>query len=265
MDRGVRRLGSRAEDSRALSGAPAADPAGLAGGGPIFDETPMLTADFAPRPLRPSGRRGPLVAMAWATGLVAVVGLGLLAGGPLPSPVTDPEARPAVSLPAFGWPVEARTARSAVSLESPARANVEVTSRRLGVRGTMLIDADHVRIALEARDGRVLEQAWVDVYDPDGGIRPARTPTFKATFDLPGSRPSGTMWVVVTAFDEGGSPLGSVRRAFTVGPLRPGGFVASSGKGLDGNWPWGPYSEPRPAAAPLPTCLPVSSTLASGC
>ena len=115
----------------------------------------------------------------------------------------------------------------------------------------MLIDAERVLIALEARANRVLEHAWVDVFDPDGGIRPAKTARFGATFALPNPRPNGTMWVVVTAFDEAGIPLGAIRQPFAVGPLLSPG-------------PWG---GPRPASrsAPPAWCLPASSTLATPC
>jgi hypothetical protein len=256
---------SRVEDPIAADGAPTRDGTARGGGLPIFDEAPPLAAAFATRPLRPPSRRGPLLALAWAAAFVALVGVGLFAERPLAASATATDGRPAASLPAFGWPIEARAARSTISLESPAHRNVEITSRRLGVKGTMLIDADHVLISLQARGERLLDQVRVDVFDPDGGVRPAQTPTFSATFDLPLPRPNGTMWVVVTAYDENDLPLGSVRRPFIAGPLRPGGFVASNGKGLDGNWPWGPYSEPSPAREPLPTCLPVSPTLASGC
>jgi hypothetical protein len=211
-----------------------------------LDEAPLEAVDFAPRALRPPSHRAPLAALGWVSALLALVGVGLFAGRPVPAPAAI-EALAAASPPAFGWPTEARTFRTVVNLDSPAPAQVEITSRRLAVKGTMLIDAERVLIALEARGNRVLEHAWVDVFDPDGGIRPAQTPRFGATFDLPNPRPNATMWVVVTAFDEGGMPLGAIRQPFSVGPLlSPGPW--------DGPVPVGP-----------PWCIPASPTLATSC
>ena len=244
---------------------------------PVFDETPLVAVEFAPRALRPPGRRGPFVAGAWAIAVASLVGVGLLTSEP------DDAARPAgrmgdavqpstsTSPRALGRPLPstrmgALLLGQVIDLESPA-AGREVRTPRVAVGGSMLVRADHVGISLEAL-GHVLDHVWIDVFDPDGGIRPDRTPTFATSFDLPFPRPNGTLWVVVTAYDDRGMPLGSTRRPFEVGALGQTGFIADDGKGLDGNWPWGPYYEPPPRVAlraPLPTCLPISTTLASRC
>jgi hypothetical protein len=238
---------------------------------PIFDEAPLRAVDFAPREVRPPGRRGPFVAGAWALAIAGLVAVGLLTGEPRHddrASVAEAShvvsARPLPGLPSTR--MEALLlAPGPIALKAPAPTRVEVTTDRLEVAGSLLVRADRVLIALEARGNRVLDQVSVNVADADGGIRPEYGPMFGTTFELPSPRPRGTMWVVVTAYDEGGMPLGTTRRPFEVGPL-----LAVAAERADSN----PMSERwRPtvralgsllAAAP-PTCLPVSFTLASSC
>ncbi len=238
---------------------------------PIFDEAPPRAVDFAPREVRPAGRRGPFVAGAWALATAGLVAVGLLTGEPARddrAAVAEAShvvsARPLSSLPSTRMGARLLLP-GPIALEAPAPARVEVTTDRLQVAGSMLVRAARVEIALEARGNRVLDHVSVDVADSDGGIRPERGPTFQGSFALPFPRPNGTMWVVVTAYDEGGMPLGTTRRPFEVGPL-----LVAAAERADSN----PMSELwRPAdripgavlAAPPPTCLPAAPTLASSC
>lgn len=192
---------------------------------PIFEEAPLRSVDFAPRAIRSRGSRGPLVARAWIVGLVVLVGVGALAGGPASDEGDiagiDGEALDGAESPEAASP-PARAAlvvTDVVDLGSPAPARVEVTTPQVHVAGSVLVHAARVEISLEARGNRVIDRASVDVSDPDGGVRPLLTPTFTASFDLPYPRPNGTMWVVVTVYDERGMPLGGTRRPFAVGPL----------------------------------------------
>jgi hypothetical protein len=59
----------------------------------------------------------------------------------------------------------------------------------------------------------------LDVSNPTDGVREDRQPLFRAQFAIPEPRPNGTMWVVVTAYDASGVPLGGERRPFRVGPI----------------------------------------------
>jgi len=234
-----------------IGGSVPAEPAS-GDGQSIFDEAPLEAVAFAPRAIRPPNRRVPLLAGAWAAGLAAIIGLGVLTGGPAAEAAPDTaidavRADDSAGMARSGWPPDPRDLQGVVRLEAPAPALVEITTRRVDVSGTMLVRAERVGIALEARGNRVLDHVWVDVSDRDGGIRPKGTPTFDVLFDLPFPRPNGTMWVVVTAYDVGGLPLGAVRRVFAVGPLLSPG----------------PWAGARPA--PPPWCLPASSTLATPC
>jgi hypothetical protein len=207
---------------------------------PAIEEAPPRAVEFAPRALRPAGRRGPLAAVAWALALTSIAAIGMLAGEPPAAPgpaVADPvgtdsaaelPARPAQRLPSTR--MGALLLQDAIELRSPAPARVEITTPSVAVEGVVLVRAARVLIYLEARANRVLEQLTVDVSDPDGGVRPERAPTFTASFELPYPRPNGTMWVVVTAYDERGMPLGGTRRPFAVGPLLP-----PSAPGTEGN------------------------------
>ena len=234
---------------------------------PVFDEAPNRAVDFAPREIRPPGRRGPVVAGTWGLGLVAIVGVGLLAG----TPVSTPAPRSALDAPSsepetHGPPQRlAVAAGGIVDLESPAPARVEITTPTVDVLGSMLVRAARVEIALEARGNRILDHASIDVSNRDGGIRPERGPSFQASFDLPFPRPNGTMWVVVTAYDDGGMPLGSTRRPFEVGPLLEPVVALADSNPMAERWRPQPSHPGYLLAEPPPTCLPLSPTLASSC
>lgn len=195
---------------------------------PIFEEAQPRSVAFAPRALRPKGGRWPVGAVAWIVVLAALAGLGLLDGegadGPAAavaqwSPDSSTEAPAATSRRLPSTQLGARLLRDVVDLASPAPARVEVTTRSVSVEGAVLVRAARVEIFLEARGNRVIDHASVDVSDPHGGIRPELAPTFSASFELPNPRPNGTMWVVVTAYDDRNLPLGGTRRPFAVGPL----------------------------------------------
>jgi hypothetical protein len=238
---------------------------------PIFDEAPARAVDFAPREVRPPGRRWPVVAGAWALAIASLVGVGLLTGEPADDDrAAVAEASLAVAArPPSGLPSTRMGALlllpGPIALEAPAPARVEVTTDRLQVAGSMVVRAARVEIALEARGNRILDHVSVDVADPDGGIRPERVPTFAATFDLPFPRPNGTMWIVVTAYDEGGMPLGATRRPFEVGPLLVVAAERADSNPMGERWRPAVRTPRTGLAAPLPTCLPVSATLASSC
>jgi hypothetical protein len=153
---------------------------------------------------------------------------------------------------------------ASIELEYPP-ARVEVTTPRLYVAGSMLVHAARVEVALEARGNRVLDHLSVDVSDPDGGVRPVRAPRFSASFDLPNPRPNGTMWVVVTTYDERNMPLGSTRRPFVVGPIAQPRLALADSQPMSERWRPQPARAVPALAGPPPTCLPVSPTLASSC
>jgi hypothetical protein len=196
---------------------------------PAIEEAPPRAVEFAPRAIRPPGRRGPTAAGVWALALAGIVAVGMLAGEPPAAPApavadsvredsaAELPARPAPSLPSTR--MGALLLRDVVELRSPAPARVEITTPSVAVEGVVLVRAARVLVFLEARANRVLDRVTVDVSDRDGGVRPERAPTFEASFELPFPRPNGTMWVVVTAYDERGMPLGGTRRPFAVGPL----------------------------------------------
>ncbi len=240
----------------------------------IFEESPAAAVSFAPRAIRPPTRRGPLVVGAWILGLVSLAGIGLLTEPGDPG-VAEPAASAGDGQAAAGLPdrsaspaasaTPAASAIDIVELRSPAPAGVDVTTRQLQVEGTLLVRATRLGIALEARGDRVLEQVSVDVSDPNGGIRPERGPTFSATFDLPNPRPNGTMWVIVTAYDDDDLPLGAIRRQFTVGRLvephpPPTRGLLVGDPGLVATAAWLGVAAPS-----IPFCLAEASTLASTC
>jgi len=107
----------------------------------------------------------------------------------------------------------------AIDLRVPAVGPITLNEAQLTVFGMVIVHAATVEISVEARNNRVIDSIALDVSDPDGGIRPAQPAEFEAQFPLPYPRPNGTMWVVVTAYDALGLPLGGERRLFLVGAI----------------------------------------------
>jgi hypothetical protein len=201
---------------------------------PVFDEAPLRTFDLAPRAIQPGRTRGSLIAVAWAAGLALVVGVGVLAGasGTTPGAVREGGVGPQLGLdlpggrvsqrrpeahspPGPPWPAVGETAMREAT--APARVELSTPTRAVVVEGTMLVRAARVDISLETRTSRVLDRVSVDVSDVHGGIRPERAASFNARFNVPESPLAGTLWIVVTAYDTDGRPVGGTRRPFAVG------------------------------------------------
>lgn len=204
----------------------------------IFDEAPLDSVDFAPRAVRP-GRRSRLAAIAWALSLAGLVGIGLLSGGRILGLAPD-ASRPATahedevaSLPSAD-PARAvadddRTlspsatpsrAAEAIEMAVAERRTTDTRGTVVEVGGTVLVRAARVRITLRDADSQTVDGASFDVSDPDGGIRPVRTPTFMASFDLARRYAGETLWLVVTAYDDAGALVGGTLRP--IFPIDPG-------------------------------------------
>lgn len=176
-----------------------------------------------------SGRsRGNSVLLAWMAALFGVIGLAMVgrfaesADGPRTAAVVFD--RPAVQPPATA-DVQATTAAlpDLIVLASPAEANTTVTTRALLVRGYLETAAETVRVTLEARGNRIIDQATLRP-SLAFGERPEanRHPWFEVEFGLPNPRPNGRMIVQVSAFDRDGKLLDVVRRPFRVGVVLDG-------------------------------------------
>lgn len=167
--------------------------------------------------------RASLGALLVVATFVAFVGFGLAGrSGPdaaavLPSPSpTVAIADLARLVPAPGDPFFGREAIDPIDLITPAIGPITLTTPRLIVSGRVLVTADHVEIALESPNNRVVARASVDTTDPDGGLRRDRPAEFRVQLDVPRPRPTGTMWVVVTVYSAGGVVLGAERRPFSI-------------------------------------------------
>jgi hypothetical protein len=171
----------------------------------------------------------PIAALLWIVALVGIVAVGAFGRGP-----DRPEAAAvAASDPPQGEAPgnDASTSQpfaalgtdlalvDAIDLRLPAIGPITLNEAKLTVFGKVIVHAALVEISVEARNNRVIDSIDVDVSDPDGGIRPAQQAQFEAQFPLPYPRPNGTMWVVVTAYDALGLPLGGERRPFLVGAI----------------------------------------------
>lgn len=175
-----------------------------------------------------SRARGRAVMAAWLLGLVAVVGLaavGRLAGPGDPDSRTaaiafEPPARGVTIAPAPVATAPTVATPELIVLASPSEAGVTITSRELLVRGHLRVAAETVRITLEARGNRVIDDATVTpALVVAGRPRVDRHAAFEVRFGLPNPRPNGRMIVQVAAYDRDGRIIDVVRRPFRVGPL----------------------------------------------
>jgi hypothetical protein len=170
--------------------------------------------------------RAPVAALLWTAALVGIVAVGIFGRSP---------AQPAaVGLIAVGTPDTAANPgrsgpravlgtdlalRDPIDLETPAVGPVTLTDARLTVLGKVLVHAARVEISLEARGNRVIDSGRRARHADRRAPHRARQGPRPREFDVPYPRPNGTMWVVVTAFDAFGMPLGGERRSFLVGPI----------------------------------------------
>jgi hypothetical protein len=170
--------------------------------------------------------RAPLAALLWTAALVGIVAVGAFGRGSARPVVVVVEAASTFPPPTGRHPNNQPpllgtdlALADPIDLETPAVGPVTLTEQRLTVLGKVLVHAASIEISLEARGNRVIDSIDLDVSDPDGGIRRAQQARFEVQFEVPYPRPNGTMWVVVTAYDAFGMPLGGERRPFLVGPL----------------------------------------------
>jgi hypothetical protein len=186
-------------------------------------------ARFDVQPLARPRSRVRLAGALWIGAIAVMVALGT-AGRGLGGPPAANEAMatgdPGLRL-ADVAPSDPRPARAGVSsldvidLRTPRAGPVLVFTPDLPVEGVVFWKAAKVEIALEGLGTRVLATTVVTLPNADGEMRLAVSPTFEASFDLPSPRPTGTVWVVVRAFDTQGAFLGSTMRTVTIGKLRP--------------------------------------------
>jgi hypothetical protein len=171
-------------------------------------------------------RRGRTAIAVWALGLIAIVGVAIT-GRP-----GDANVTPRTAAIVFASPTDPASldptvapipAPELIVLGSPAEAGMTITTRELVVRGFVQSAAVTIRVTLEARGNRVID---------DATIRPAlafaerpstgRHPQFQVQFGLPNPRPNGRMIVQVAAYDREGRILDVIRRPIRVGPLLEG-------------------------------------------
>jgi hypothetical protein len=159
----------------------------------------------------------------WVLALVTVVSVAaagrLVAGPPEPRVAAvaigpGPSTAVVTEVPAIAPPPDV------IILSSPAAANTLVTTRELEVRGYLRNSSGTIRVTLEARGNRIIDQATI-VPALAYGERPmvGRHPRFETRFGLPNPRPNGRMILQIALLDEGGRILDVIRRPFLVGPL----------------------------------------------
>jgi hypothetical protein len=118
---------------------------------------------------------------------------------------------------------EAFVAPELIVLASPAEAGMTITTRELVVEGYVQAGAETVRITVEARGNRVIDDATIAPVLAFAE-RPSRDRhlQFQVQFGLPNPRPNGRMIVQVAAYDRDGRVLDVIRRPIRVGRLLEG-------------------------------------------
>ncbi|HEX8025492.1 MAG TPA: hypothetical protein VF484_04730, partial [Candidatus Limnocylindrales bacterium] len=121
--------------------------------------------------------RGSLAALAWVSAIAVMIGFAVVGRGtepPGPHGLADASGSPGPAASGVAVLQDAPITNEAIDpidLRSPAIGPITVTTPKLLIAGTMQVRADHVEIALEARNNRVIDHVTVDVTDPNGGLR----------------------------------------------------------------------------------------------
>ena len=169
--------------------------------------------------------------MAGAAALAAVGLVALGVGGRIASSTADSAAsasgRPATpsAAPLAVAPFGDHAAGTGpwfgpVPIAPPVDFLVTRAGRQIEVAGTIGPHAISILgVAVVDATGHVQHRQalWVD--DPDGGLRPATTRTFRVTFPIAGKSPSPATWVQVTAYDAVGAEIGPVTEALVPGSV----------------------------------------------
>jgi hypothetical protein len=186
-------------------------------------------ASFAPRRIAPERHAPWRFAIVVAAAIVGLIGLanGLPAGpsrtvvAPPPgvaadsTPADAPSSHIAIRPPAIGS-VQAGSGSAPVTLRTPTGRDGPITTAAVPVEGLVALRASSIRVALELDKFHRIDAVEIDT-NPDGMLRPDTTPAFHLDLALPSPRPIGQLWVVITAYDRSGNPLGTVRRGVLIG------------------------------------------------
>lgn len=195
-------------------------------------EPPPDEAVFAPA--RIARRPAPIAALSVALALGALALAGVLDGLRAPAPAAEEKPvetaapHPTSTSPPLigrGWPPAhlASEAPVPVRIDSPAGGAGAVTDRFIAVRGELRVHAAAVRVSLQTSERVTLDSTVVDTSNVDGGIRPLHAPAIDVQLALPTPRPTGErLWIVVTAYDGAGTPVGAVRRLVTIAEIADG-------------------------------------------
>jgi hypothetical protein len=173
------------------------------------------TAEFAPTRVGGGKRRGwsPLLILGWAGVLATVVGLGVLGGsstGNAPGRIARATVAPTstAAVPTTGVAATASPDPSA----GPVAYSVTADGGGLTIAGTSVAHpVVWAFVSVHTANGQVLAWRSLAVEDKNGGIRPDRSPAFKARIVIPASALGGAVIVDVTAYDNLGRSMGTVR------------------------------------------------------
>lgn len=190
----------------------------------------LVTAPVTPTTGRATRADGRAAMAAWLGLLMAIVGLAVAGRLTEPDKPLPRAAAIEFALPTADATPEPTASEAAVIaapelivLASPAEAGVTITTSELFVLGYLRDGVETVRVTLEARGNRIIDDATIaPARARDDGPTGSRLPRFEVRFGLPNPRPNGRMIVQVAAYAEDGRLLDVVRRPFRVGALTDG-------------------------------------------
>lgn len=197
---------------------------------PLWTRLEAQSATFTPRRIAP-GRRGSWRTLMAATAAIALAigaaklfpaaatGLGAAgAADPTQPPgATEPSQIIAPRPPAVGR-IEAGLGIVPVNVRAPTGREGAITGPAVPVDLELHRHAGSLRVGLETDRFHSIAVVTIDTSEYGGDLRPDTAPTYHVDLALPWPRPTGRLWVVVTAYDRSGREIGIVRRAVLIGP-----------------------------------------------
>jgi hypothetical protein len=170
-----------------------------------------------------------VVALAWAGGLAAVVGVAAAGSIISTRSVPVPSVEVAEVAPPLTRASADATRATTVAVEDPARAGAVITTPGLLVQGSRSGPAGQVRVTLESSGAKLVASETIPASGAGGA--------FRVEFPLSNPRPGGTMVVQVVAFDSAGIPVDVVRIPVEIGAIVPAApaAVARNGSGPMGD------------------------------
>jgi hypothetical protein len=167
-----------------------------------------------------TGRRSGILATVSIVGAIALVAVALNGRASQPSATSDSGVPRGAAAPGTEVAIPAPRADAAANrpVHDPARLVITLGGGAVSVSGTL--DARAVRLVVAVEVGRAHRNAdstTLDFPDRQNVVRPEWSPAFETRLELPSDLPGGPVWLRVSAYDEWGVGVGTMRRLIILG------------------------------------------------